>query len=38
MLDLGHEEDLLTGLDVGADPDDELRVALEAFVHRRDRT
>ena len=38
VLDLGEKEDLLAGLDVGADPDDELRVALETFVHRGDRT
>ena len=30
----GVEKDLLTRLDVRADADDELRVALEAFVHR----
>jgi hypothetical protein len=34
VLDRREEEDLLTGLDVRADPDDELRIALEAFVHR----
>ena len=34
VLNLGKQKDLLAGLDVGADPDDELRVALEAFVHR----
>ena len=34
MLDGREEEDLLARLDVGAHPDDELRVALEAFVHR----
>jgi hypothetical protein len=28
VLDLGEEKDLLAGLDVGADPDDELGVAL----------
>jgi hypothetical protein len=28
VLHLGEEKDLLTGLDVGADPDDELGVAL----------
>ena len=33
VLDLREEEDLLAGLDVGADPDDELGVALQAFVH-----
>jgi hypothetical protein len=36
MLDRGEEEDLLSGLDVGAHPDDELGVALEAFVHCKD--
>ena len=35
VLDETADEDLLPGLDVGADPHGELRVALEAFVHRR---
>jgi hypothetical protein len=34
VLDGRVEEDLLTRLDVDADADDELRVTLEAFVHR----
>ena len=34
MLDGREEEDLLARLDIGAYSDYELRVALEAFVHR----
>jgi hypothetical protein len=34
MPDVREEEDLLARLDIGAYPDDELRVGLEAFVHR----
>ena len=36
MLDRREEEDLLARLDVRAHPDDELGVALEAFVHCKD--
>jgi hypothetical protein len=36
MFDGREEEDLLARLDVRAHPDDELGVALEAFVHRKD--
>src|SRR5690348_13442617 len=36
VLDRREEEDLLTRLHVRSDADDELRVALEAFVHRKD--
>jgi hypothetical protein len=35
VLDRRKEEDLLARLDIRADRHDELRVALEAFVHRR---
>jgi len=34
VLDRREEEDLLTGLDVRANADDELRVALETILHR----